>query len=207
MKPALAAFLLFVSPVVLTAQDPAPGPASGVYPVLARIQQASQSTNDDLVRLRIERWKTEPDQKAELQKIADSVRRNISTAMPDLIKEVQTSRGSVSSAFKLYHNLNILYEYLNVLAESAGSFGKDEESGPLSRDATALDAARQDLSSYIEQAAVTLEVKAARPVATPTPLPPPPPQKIVVDDKPVKTATPKKKKTSPPAPKPASTPN
>jgi len=207
MKPALAAFLLLFSTIVLAAQDPAPGPASGVYPVLARIQQASQSTNDDLVRLRIERWKTEPDQKAELQKLADSVRRNISTAMPDLIKEVQSSRGSVSSTFKLYHNINILYEYLNVLAESAGSFGKPEEYDPLSRDATALNVARQDLSSYIEQAAVTLEVKAARPVATPTPLPPPPPQKIVVDDKPVKTATPKKKKTSPPAPKPASTPN
>ena len=207
MKPALTAFLLLFPTVVLAAQDPAPGPAAGVDPVLARIQRASQATGDDLVRLRIERWKTEPDQKAELQKIADSVRRNISTAIPDLIKEVQANKGSVSSTFKLYHNLNILYEYLNVLAESAGSFGKDEESGPLSRDATALDAARQDLSSYIEQAAVTLEVKAARPVATPTPAPPPPPQKIVVDDKPVKTATPKKKKTSPPAPKPASTPD
>src|SRR5215472_13915302 len=198
MKPALAAFLLLVSPVALAAQDPAPGPASGVYPVLARIQQASQATNDDLVRLRIERWKTEPDQKAELQKIADSVRRNISTAMPDLIKEVQSSKGSVSSTFKLYHNINILYEYLNVLAESAGSFGRPEEYDPLSRDATALNAARQDLSSYIEQAAVTLEVKAARPVATPTPPPPPPPEKIVVDDAPKKTTTPKKKKTSPP---------
>lgn len=205
MKPALAAFLLFSSTVVLAAQDPAPSPVSGVDPVLARIQQASQATNDDLARLRIERWKTEPDQKAELQKIADSVRRNISNAVPDLIKEVQSSKGSVSSTFKLYHNLNILYEYLNVLAESAGNFGKTEEYGPLSRDATALDAARQDLSNYIEQAAVTLEVKAARPVATPAP--PPPPQKIVVDDTPVKTATPKKKKTSPPAPKPASTPN
>jgi len=205
MKPALAAFLLFFSTVVLTAQDPAPSPASGVDPVLARIQQASQATNDDVARLRIEKWKTESDQKAELQKIADSVHRNIMNAVPDLIKEVQSSKGSVSSTFKLYHNLNILYEYLNVLAESAGNFGKDEEYGPLSRDATALDAARQDLSRYIEQAAITLEVKAARPVATPAP--PPPPQKIVVDDTPVKTATPKKRKTSPPAPRPASTPN
>src|SRR5262249_2220893 len=155
MKPALAAFLLFVSPIVLAAQDPAPGLASGVYPVLARIQQASQATNDDLVRLRIERWKTEPDQKAELQKIADSVRRNLSSAVPDLIKEVQSSRGSVSSTFKLYHNLNILYEYLNVLAESAGSFGKPEGYDPPYPDATALYGARQDLSRYLRQSPVT----------------------------------------------------
>jgi hypothetical protein len=205
MKPALAAFLLFFCTALGTAQDPVPSPTAGVDPVLARIQRASQATNDDVARLRIERWKTESDQKAELQKIADSVQRNISNAVPDLIKEVQSSKGSVSSTFKLYHNLNILYEYLNVLAESASNFGKSEEYAPLSRDATALDAARQDLSDYIEQAAVTLEVKAARPVATPAP--PPPPQKIVIDDTPAKTATPKKKKTSTPAPKPASTPN
>lgn len=207
MKPALAAFLILFSTLVAAAQDPAPSPASGLDPVLARIQQASQATNDDVARLRIEKWKTESDQKAELQKIADSVQRNISNAVPDLIKDVQSSKGSVSSTFKLYHNLNILYEYLNVLAESAGNFGRSEEYTPLSRDATDLDAARRDLSDYIEQAAVTLEVKAARPVATPAPAPPPPPQKIVIDDTPTKTATPKKKKTSPPAPKPASTPN
>src|SRR5262249_37613750 len=197
MKPALAAFLLLFSTVALAAQDPAPGPASGVDPVLARIEQASKATSDDVLRLRIERWKTEPDQKAELQKLAASVHRNISNAVPDLIKEVQASKGSVSATFKLYHNLNILYEYLNVLAESAGNFGRPEEYTPLNRDATALDAARQDLSNYIEQAVVTLEVKAAPPVATPTPAPTPTPHKNLIDDQPPKTATPKKKKTSP----------
>lgn len=204
MKPALTAVLMFLAAFVL-AQDSPQSQATGLDPVLARIQQASQATNDDLGRLHIDKWKTESDQKAELQKVADSVHRNISTAVPDLIKDVQSSKGSVSSAFKLYHNLNILYEYLNVLAESAANSGKAEEYATLSRDAAALDAARQDLSSYIEQAAVALEVKAARPVAAPAP--PPPPQKIVIDDVPAKTATPKKKKTSAPPAKPAATPN
>src|SRR5260370_1452321 len=205
MKPALTVILIFASVCALAAQSSPPSPNSGLGPVLTRIQEAAQATNDDLSRLRIDKWKTESDQKAEMTKLAESVHRNLTYAVPDLIKGVQSSKGSVSATFKLYHNINVLYEYLNVLAESAGNFGRSDEYTPLSQDASTLDAVRQDLSSYIEQAAATLEVKAATPVATPAP--PPPPKKIVVDETPVKAATPRKKKTSTPPPQASPTPN
>jgi len=206
MKPALALVLLISAACALVAQGPLETTDPALDGVLERVRQAAQASNDDVVRLRIDRWKTDFDQKTEMQKIADSVRRNVTVAVPDLIRNVQSSHGSVSTTFKLYHNLNVLYEYVNVLTESAASFGKEEEYTPLSRDAAELDTVRQKLSSYIEQAANTLEVKAARPVATPTPVVEPP-KKIVVDEAPAKSATTKKKKTSAPRPQPSSTPN
>jgi hypothetical protein len=191
-------------------QAPAPKPAPAATPsldaIMLEIQQASQAANLDLGRLRIDRWKTDANQKTQFQQIADSLRKNLTYAVPDLLAEVRSSRGSVSSTFKLYHNLNVVYEYLNTLVDAAGGMGKGEEYDPLNKDAADLDTARQHLSAYIEQAATSLENKAkaaAVPPAAATPQPTP--KKIIVDDnstpKPVNT---KKKKTS--TPQPASTP-
>jgi hypothetical protein len=175
--------------------------------IMLEIQQATQAANLDLGRLRIDRWKTDANQKTQFQQMADSLRKNLTYAVPDLLVDVRSSRGSVSSTFKLYHNLNVVYEYLNTLVDAAGGMGKGEEYDPLNKDAADLDAARQHLSAYIEQAASSLESKAkaaAVPPAVATPQPTP--KKIIVDDAPTpKPVTTKKKKTSP-SPQPASTP-
>lgn len=209
MKLTLTAILLFCILCTLAAQEPPQATDQALDAVLSRVRQTALASSDDLDRLRIDKWKTESDQKAEMLKLAESVRRNITSAVPELLKDVESSHGTVSTTFKLYHNLNVLYEYLNMLTESAATFGRTEEYGPLSRDAAALDAARQELSSYIESAAADLEVKAARPVATPAPPPTAtePLKKIVVDDTPAKPATAKKKRTSTAHPQPTSTPN
>jgi len=170
--------------------------------ILEQVQRVAVSTNGDIGRLRIEKWKTDSDQKAQLQKVADSLQRNITYAVPGLVSDVQTSHGSVSSAFKLYHNLNVVYEFLSSLADAAGSLGKQEEYEPLAADAAALDAARSRLSQYIEQAAASYEAMVRNAEAAPRE--PPPPPKIIVDDPVVKTAKPAKKK---PASKPAAHPS
>jgi hypothetical protein len=174
--------------------------------ILTRVQQASQATSGDLARLHIDKWRAESDQKEQLQKIADSLNRNLTKAVPGLIGEVQSSRGSVSTTFRLYHNINVVYEYLNSLTDAAGSLGRREEYDPLNRDASAVNSARQELSNYIEQAASTMEAR-LRPTPTPTPAPQADatPRKIVVDDHP-KSVTPKKKKTSSPTPQASPTP-
>lgn len=185
--------------------------APSLESILLEVQQATQSANVNITRLRVDRWKAETAEKADLQHVADSLHKNITNAVPDLISDVRSSHGSVSSAFKLYHNINVVFEYLNQLTDAAASVGKKDEYDPLSADTAALDKARQHLSAYIELAAASLEnkVRTAVAVATPTPLPQATPKKIVVDDdtphkKPVTT---KKQKTSPPPPKPSPTPN
>jgi hypothetical protein len=165
--------------------------------------------NANIARLRIEKWRTDPDQKEQLQKLANSLQRNVTYAVPGLISDVQNSRGSVSSAFKLYHDVNVVYEYLSSLADAAGSLGRKEEYDPLAEDAAALDSAREGLSSYIEQTAIVLE----------TPPKPSPnavstaegesaggARKIIVEEVSGKSAKSTKKKTSTSPAKPAATP-
>ncbi len=186
-------------------------PAPELDSILAEIEQSTQAANSDITRLRIDRWKADAADKAQLQQVADSLHKNIAFAVPDLISDVRSNHGSVSSTFRLYHNLNVVFEYLNSLTDAAGSLGKREEYDPLNSDTAALDKARQQLSSYIEQEAASLEtkVRAGAAAATPTPAPQATPKKIVVDDDTAskKAVSTKKKKTSRPAPKATPTPN
>jgi hypothetical protein len=188
-------------------------PSTDLNTILLQIQQATSSANANIGKLRIEKWKTDTQQKQQMQQVADSLQKNISNAVPGLISDVQTSRGGVLASFKLYHNLNVVYEFLSSMAEAAGAFGKREEYQPLEGDATALDTVRQNLSTYIEQAAGKMEA-ANRAAATnalqarqgPGTLVPG--KKVVVIDEdtpPRKHSKSTKKKTStPPAQAPAS---
>jgi hypothetical protein len=226
MKHVVAVSVVLISAALGLAQaggmnrpSPAPTPASStpisaspsLDTVLQEVQLATQSANVTITQLKIDRWKVDGSGKTELQHVADSLHRNITSAVPDLISEVRSSHGSVSSAFKLYHNVNVVYEYLNQLTDAAGNYGKKEEFDPLNSDTAALDKARQHLSTYIEQAATVLEnkVRAATATATPAPVPQPTPKKIIVDDdaSSKKSATTKKKRTSSPTPTPSPTPH
>ena len=132
-------------------------PQNDLNTILLQVQKATSSANVNLGKLRIEKWKTDSQQKQQMQQVADSLQKNIANAVPGLISDVQTSRGGVLASFKLYHNLNVVYEFLSSMAEAAGAFGKREEYQPLEGDATALDTVRQNLSTYIEQAAGKME--------------------------------------------------
>lgn len=221
MKTALAAILLL--PLIsldMTAQaarqpaqsrPPQAGPQAGdpnVNAILTDLQRLTQTTNSDLGKLRIERWKTDNSEKQQMQQIAESLQKNITQAVPTLISEVQANPGSVATAFKLYHNLNVVYEFLISLSESAGAYGRKEEYDPLAADANALDKDRQRLSDYINQTAVTMEMElkkatAPKPTSAQTTTTP---NKVVIDDtaqtQTKKKKTVKKKTTPPPATNP-----
>lgn len=195
--------------------------------ILDQVQRAAVSTNDHLGRLRIEKWKTDSDQREQLQKMAESIQRNVTYAIPGLITDVQNSRGSMSATFKLYHNITIVFEYLTSITDAAGVLGKKEEYEPLANDAAALDSARQNLSTYIEQTASQIESRKRAPVA-PNPgagpatasTTPSPPKGIhtvvgkdgikhivIEDDEADKPAKSTKKRTSRPSPKPSASPS
>jgi len=179
MKTAIGvSILLAFGALCLSAQAPAepssdqhtqaaPAPAN-LAEILAHIQESTNSASVNIGKLRIEKWKTDSEQKQQLQQIAGSLRKNIAGAVPGLINDVQNSRGSVAASFKLYHNLNVVYENLSYLADVAGGLGKKEEFEPLAADAAALEAARTHLSEYIEQSAVKMEA-ANRAATVPTP--------------------------------------
>jgi len=218
--------ILFALAGTLCAQTPAQsgGPqrmqvapaGADLTAILQQVQQATGSANLNIAKLRIEKWKTDAEQKKQMQQIADSLQKNISNAVPGLITDVLNSKGGVLASFKLYHNVNVLYEFLSGLADAAGAFGKKDEYEPLAADAAALDSARQNLSTYVEQAAIRLEAasRAATPGATTqaqkaTVVPG---KKVIIDDeetpRPRKKSPAKstKKKTSSPPASPSPTP-
>jgi hypothetical protein len=186
-----------------TTARPQSAPATNANSILAELQRVTVAANADIGRLRIEKWKADSGQRQQMQQVADSLQRNLTTAVPGLISDAQQSPGSVSRTFKLYHDTNVVYEYLNSLAEAAGAFGKKEEYEPLAADATALDNARQKLSSYVEQNAAALENQLRQATAVQV-QPQTPPKKVIIDDTPPTSKTRKstKKKATKPPPTP-----
>jgi hypothetical protein len=228
MKTAFAAIIVFLlcagsdamaqpqTPASPNPQRQAPPLAPDLNGIVLQVQQATSSANVNIGKLRIEKWKTDTGQKQQLQQIADSLQKNITNAMPGLINDVSGSKGSALTSFKLYHNLNVLYEFLSGLADAAGSLGRREEYEPLATDAAAIDTARQNLSTYIEQTVGKLE-SAARPPAGSNAVQAhqlgtvvPGKKVVVIDDADPapakKRAKSTKKKTSTPPPAPASAP-
>jgi hypothetical protein len=228
MKMAFAAIIIFLfcagPGVMAQSQTPAsPNPQSQAAPqapelnaIVLQVQQATSSASINIGKLRIEKWKTDAGQKQQLQQIADSLQKNIANAMPGLINDVNGSKGSALTSFKLYHNLNVLYEFLSGLADAAGSLGKREEYEPLATDAAAIDTARQNLSSYIEQTVGKLEtanraLAGTNPAQSHQPASVVPGRKVVVIDEgdpapAKKRAKSTKKKASPAPAAPASAP-
>jgi hypothetical protein len=179
-----------VPPSQNAAQTSGQAAGQGLSAILAALQRTTQAANLDVSRLRIEKWKADNADKQQMQQIAGSLQKNLTMAVPGLINDAQASPASVSKAFKLYHNINLVYEYLNNLSDAAAVYGKKDEYQPLAGDVSSLDNARKNLSDYIEQAANTLEVEARKPPPQPV-TQPVPPKKVVIDDN---TAPPKKAK-------------
>ncbi len=186
----------------------APPPADAT--AFAPIEQAAQTTVADLGRVRIEKWKADAATRQQLQANADSVVRNLSSALPSLIVQARSAPGSLAATFKLYRNLNVVYEVLATIAESAGAFAPRTEFQALSADLVALDQSRRSLADRLEMSTSSADSELTRLRAQSRALQSAaaaaaqPPKRIVVDDtEPEKKTTKKKPATSA---KPATTP-
>jgi hypothetical protein len=207
--PILLSFLL--SAYWLSAQispaAPPPVPYASVSELngmLAQLDQTSQATQADLARLRIEKWKTDSSYKKQTLSNVDSVKRNLQEALPEIMNQLRASPEDLGASFKLYRNLDALYDVLGSVAESAGAFGSKDEFQSLSNDLNAFERSRRTFAERMESLTTSKEAELAQLRTQVKTLqaaaPPPPPKKIIVDDnEPPKKPAPKKKK---PIPKP-----
>jgi len=158
-------------------------------------------SDQDVAALRIDRWKTEAAGRQQAQASAASIRRNLTYAIPDLLQRIQASPGSLNANFRLYRNLNALYDTFSALAESAGAFGPKEQYAQLADDVAQLDRLRHDVADRVDSLAGANDAELARlrsQLATPGGKAP---SRVVVDDQ----QAPAKKKPKP-KPKPATPP-
>jgi len=118
--------------------------------LLSDLQQASQATQLDLAKLRIEKWKTDGNTKHGTDSDVESIQRNLQTALPELIARLRESPENLSATFKLYRNLDALYDVFGSVTESAGAFGSKDEFQWLQNDLGALQRARRSFADRME---------------------------------------------------------
>jgi len=208
-------------PVLMTAATAqvttSPSPAASAPPVpyasvsqlnllLSQLEETAQAMQVDLAKLRIEKWKTDSNTKRSTEADVESLQRNLQMALPGIITELRASPENVATTFKLYHNLDALYDVLGPVVESAGAFGTRDEFQAVQNDLSSLERSRRALAERMDTLASAKEgeltqlrtqVRDLQAAA----VPPTPPKKVVVDD----TEPPKKpakKKAVPKPPKP-----
>jgi hypothetical protein len=175
--------------------------------ILTELQQTAQSMQADLQKARIEKWKTDGATKRQTQANVESLKRNLQAALPDMITELNNKPEDMGASFKLYRNLDALYDVFGSLVESAGAFGSKDEFQSLSNDMSGLESARRSLGERVQKLAAGKEEELTRlraQVKTLSAGPPPPPKKTVIDDTDAAKKPPAKKKVV--KPKPATAP-
>jgi hypothetical protein len=178
--------------------------------ILTPLQQTAKSMQTDLLATRIEKWKTDNTNKQQTLATVESIRRNLQSALPETIAQLNNSPEDLTTSFKLYRNLVVLYDSFYSVVESAGAFGPKDEFQNLSNDLNGLDTARRAFAERMQKLAASKEDELTRlraQVKTLSAAPPPPPKKIVVDDTepPAKPVKKKATKPKPPATPPATT--
>jgi hypothetical protein len=211
-----------VQETVASAASPQGAPVSyasvtQVNGLLAQLETASKATQADLAKLRIERWKTDGSSKKQALGNVDSIQRNLQNALPEIIGQLRNSPEDMSATFKLYRNLDALYDVLGSVVESAGAFGSKDDFQVLSSDLNSFEGTRKQIAERLENLAASKEQEIVRLrtdlKTAQAAIPAAPPKITVVDDtqppkKPAVKKKPvvKKPATTPPGTTPATTP-
>ncbi len=166
---------------------------------LDRLQAAASQANLDIAHVRIEKWKADAASKQQAQANADSLQRNLTSALPGLIAGFRAAPQDLNAGFKLYRNLSALYDVFASFTESAGAFGPKNDYDALAQQLMVIDSVRHDLGDDLETLTSSTQselnqlrsqVRSLQQAAAATP-----PKKVVVDDtEPVQKKTAHKKK-------------
>lgn len=147
-----------------------------------QLRETSQRAESNIARLQIDRWKTSPAEREQARSASESIRRNLSYAVPELMQKLHDAPASLSANFRLYRNLNALYDTFSLLVAGAGTFAGREQASDLDADLAQIDSIRRQLAERIDQLAVIgdaeLTQARSRPAAPIVKLP----SRIVVDD-------------------------
>jgi hypothetical protein len=181
--------------------------------LLGQLETTAKAAQDDLSKLRIEKWKTDGNTKKQTLSNVDSIQRNLQTALPEIIGQLRNSPEDMPATFKLYRNLDALYDVLGSVAESAGAFGPKDDFQSVSNDLNSFEGTRRQLAERLANLASAKEQEITRLRAdlktAQAAIPAAPAKKVVVDDnEPAKKPIKKKAAAKKPAPTttPAQTP-
>src|SRR5690242_20566200 len=208
MKLFVRLLLIAVIAPLSQAQTPLSSPPANTVPatqslpdpgnLLSRIQQETLGLSADLGKLRIDKWKADSSTKSQATDNLQSIQRNITNALPGLISAVRSAPQSLGANFKLYRNINALYDVLANVAESAGAFGKREEYDVIAPHVAAIDDDRRAYGDLLAQMTASADSRIAAYQQAAAKAAAEPPKKIIIDDTEPAPA-PKKKSRKKPA--------
>jgi hypothetical protein len=163
---------------------------------LAELTHAAPATSQDLTNLQQQggrlHWVSfRRGDKAQKAQMTVALRRNLQFAVPGLIYDAQASGGSISTTFKLYNDLTVVCESLDSLLPPGSREGKTELAA-LSNDLSDMNRLREELSSYIQRTAASMESKNVQPVSSAGRSP----KKVIVDDNVPEKPSPRKRRPS-----------
>jgi hypothetical protein len=162
---------------------------------LAELMRTAPATNQDLADLQkggrlhwVTFWRGEKAHKAQM---TAALSRNLQFAVPNLIHDAQASGGSISTTFKLYEDLTVVCESLDALLPPGSREGKNELTA-LNNDFSDMNRLREELSSYIQQTAASIESNNPQLMSSAGQSP----KRIVVDDTVPEKPSPRKRRPS-----------
>ena len=158
--------------------------------------RAAPATNQDLADLQqqggrlhwITFWRRDKTRKAQM---TAALSRNLQFAVPNLIHDAQASGGSISAVFKLYEDLTVVCGSLDSLLPPGSRQGHNELTA-LSNDISDMKRLREELSSYIQQTAASIESNNSQLVSSAGQ----PVKRIIVDDTIPEKPSPRKRRPS-----------
>jgi hypothetical protein len=131
--------------------QPAETSVSSIQPVLDRLQSFATQSSQDLAGLQIDRWKATGATKSAAQLNADSVRSNLTGALPRLIEAARAAPDDVNAAFKLYRNVVALYEPFGTVTDATRIYGQKSQYDELSAQYKTLSSVRRSLGEALEE--------------------------------------------------------
>lgn len=179
--------------------------------MLGKLEDASKSAQADLAKLRIERWKTDGASKKQMLANVDSIQRNLQEGLPEIIAQLRAQPEDLPTSFKLYRNLDALYDVVGSVVEGTGAFGPKDDFQALSNDLNNFETMRKQLAERIENLSSSKEAEIVRLrtdlKTAQAAIPAAPAKKTVVDDtEPPKKPVAKKKPAAKPKTPPPATP-
>src|SRR5664279_5814834 len=174
MKIGLSLLLPFLASAVMLSQMPeaprsssnnsgegtasaASPPQTSILTELEKLEAAASQVSLDIGRLRVDKWKTGSIAKSAAQTNADSVQRNLTSALPGLIGAVRSAPEDLNAEFKLYRNLNALCDVVSSLTDATRAFGPNSDYEALAQQSQVLDSIRRKLGDSLEQQTVTTQ--------------------------------------------------
>jgi peptidoglycan hydrolase CwlO-like protein len=122
-----------------------------IAPDLDKLQATASQAAQDIGKLRIEKWKANPNAKSAALADADSVKRNLTDALPGLIDAARATPEDMNAEFKLYRDLNALYDVFGTVTEATRVFGQRGEYDAMSQQFQVIGSVRRRLGESLEQ--------------------------------------------------------